>query len=337
MSISVLARARAGEENAFRQLTDPHRRELQVHCYRMLGSVHDAEDALQETLVSAWRGLERFEERASLRAWLYRIATNRCLNALRERRPAREEASPGLPFAPPEPTRHGEVTWLEPYPDDWLDELPRDTPGPESRYETKEAVGLAFIIALQRLPARQRAVLVLRDVLGFRASEVAEILQSSEATVNSALQRARSALEARLPPALDRAPAPGSKRERELADSFAAAFERGDVERVVSLLTDDAWVAMPPEPYEYQGREKIAEFLYHAGAAARVGREARLMPIRLNGQPGFAHYLREPDQSTGSLSGLLALVLEDDRIAMLTRFGSTRLPPGLPVPRAVAW
>ena len=233
----MLARARAGDEDAFRALTDPHRRELQLHCYRILGSVHDAEDALQETLVSAWRGLDRFEERASLRAWLYRIATNRCLNVLRDsaRRPHGRPATGGLPFDPPPPTRMGEVLWLEPYPDVLLDALPDAAPGPEARYETREAVGLAFVTALQRLPPRQRAVLVLRDVLGFRAAEVADMLDTSEATVNSALQRARAALEARLPPARERAPAPDSPAERALAGSFADAFEAGDVDRVVAL------------------------------------------------------------------------------------------------------
>src|SRR4051812_33940718 len=273
MTEPTLARARAGDQAAFAALTDPYRRELQLHCYRMLGSLQDAEDALQETLVSAWRGLDRFEARASLRAWLYRIATNRCLNLLRDsaRRP---QGPTPLPFEPPPPTRMGELPWLQPYPDVLLDE----SPGPEARYETREAVGLAYITALQRLPERQRAVLVLRDALGFSAAEVAGMLDTSEPSVNSALQRARAALEARMAPR-ERAPAPGSARERELVSGFADAFEAGDIERVVALLTDDAWVTMPPEPHEYQGREAIADFLHHASArVAGRGRRTILVP-----------------------------------------------------------
>ncbi len=190
MTQSTLSRAREGDEHAFRDLTAPYRRELQVHCYRLLGSLQDAEDALQETLVSAWRGLDGFEGRASLRSWLYRIATNRCLNMLRD--DTRRPQPGGLPFEPPPPTRLSELSWLQPYPDQLLEGLPDTAPGPEARYEITESVGLAFITALQRLSPRQRTVLVLRDVLGFRAAEVAETLDASEATVNSALQRARS-------------------------------------------------------------------------------------------------------------------------------------------------
>jgi RNA polymerase sigma-70 factor (TIGR02960 family) len=189
---TALVRARAGDGEAFRELTEPYRRELQLHCYRILGSVQDAEDVLQETLLAAWRGLGRFEERASVRAWLYRIATNRCLNALRDtgRRPQRVRLPP---FEAPEPTRRTEPTWYEPYPDALLEDLPDTAPGPEARYETRESLALAFVAGLQRLPPRQRAVLVLRDVLGFRAAEAAGMLDSSEVAVNSALQRAGGA------------------------------------------------------------------------------------------------------------------------------------------------
>ena len=325
MTELALTRARAGDEQAFRELTEPYRRELTMHCYRMLGSLQDAEDALQETLVSAWRGLERFEERASVRSWLYRIATNRCLNMLRDssRRPRSEPH--GLPFEPPPPTRLGELTWLEPFPDALLEQVPDAAPGPDARYEAREGIGLAFITALQRLPERQRAVLVLRDVLGFRASEAAEILDTSEATVNSALQRARAALEARLPPARERAPAPGSQRERELAASFADAFEEGDMDRVVELLTDDAWVTMPPEPFEYQGRAAVAAFLHHARARRQDGIDTRLVPTRANGQPAFGHY--QADRATGTAvgTGVLVLTLQGDRIAAITRFGGAHL------------
>jgi RNA polymerase sigma-70 factor (TIGR02960 family) len=328
---SMLTLARAGDEQAFRELTDRYRRELLLHCYRMLGSAQDAEDALQETLVSAWRGLNGFEGRASVRAWLYRIATNRCLNIVRDR-DRRPRSAEQLPFEPPPPTRLGEVTWLEPYPDQLLESLPDAAPGPEARYEMREAVGLAFITALQRLPVRQRTVLVLRDVLGFRAAEVANMLGASEATVNSALQRARSALDARLGHARARAPAPQSAAERELAESFADAFEEGDMDRVVSMLTDDAWVTMPPEPFEYQGREKIAEFLRHVNTRRLPGRTTRLVPTRANGQPAFGHYIQEPGAAVAYGTGLLVLTLEGERIAAITRFGGPDLLPmfGLP-------
>ena len=182
MSYSALSRARAGDEHAFAALTDPYRRELQLHCYRILGGVQDAEDALQETLLSAWRALESFEERSSLRAWLYRIATNRCLNMLRDsaKRPADGAGAQTRPLAAPEPTRYGEALWLEPYPDELLEGLPDAAPGPDARYETREAVTLAFLTALHRLPPRQRATLVLRDVLGYSAVEVADMLGTSD-------------------------------------------------------------------------------------------------------------------------------------------------------------
>ena len=210
---AIVERARAGDEQAFKQLVEPHRRELQLHCYRILGSLHDAEDAVQEALVSAWRGLDHFERRASMRTWLYRIATNRCLNMLRDsgRRP---RAATGLPFEPPPPTRMSDLTYLEPYPDAWLEALPDAAPGPEAQYEEREAVGLAFITGLQRLPPVQRATLVLRDVLGFRASEAAEMLETTEPAVNSALQRARAALEGGRSPGRERAPAPESPGAR---------------------------------------------------------------------------------------------------------------------------
>jgi RNA polymerase sigma-70 factor (TIGR02960 family) len=334
MTDSMVTLARSGDGRAFQALTDPYRRELQLHCYRMLRSLQDAEDALQETLMSAWRGFDGFQQRASVRAWLYRIATNRCLNMLRERA-RRPLTTSGLPFRPPPPTRLGEVTWLEPYPDDLLECLPDAAPGPEGRYETRESVGLAFISALQRLPARQRSVLVLRDVLGFRAAEVADMLDASEATVNSALQRARSALEARLGPPRVRAPAPHSPRERRLAESFADAFEQGDMDRVVSLLTDDATVTMPPEPFEYQGRETIASFLHHVAAMRSPGRITKLVPTRANGQPAFGHYIKEPGAAAPRGTGLFVLTIEGDRIAAITRFGGQDLLPRFGLPPAL--
>jgi RNA polymerase sigma-70 factor (TIGR02960 family) len=336
MTEQALDRARGGDEAAFRALTDPYRRELHVHCYRILGSVQDAEDAMQETLLAAWRGLDRFEERASLRAWLYRIATNRCLNALRDsaRRPQRAGSS--LPFEPPEPTRLAEPLWLEPYPDALLEDLPDAAPGPEARYETKEAVALAFVSGLQQMAPRQRAVLVLRDVLGFGAAEVAEMLDGSEASVNSALQRARATLDARLPADRTRAPLPRSARERDLVARFAAAFEADDVDGVIALLTDDAWVTMPPEPYEYHGAEAIGRFLRDR-VVSRAGRGVRLVPTRANGQPAFGHYMEDPHAPIGRSAGVLVLTLEGDRIAAITRFGGSGVMAQFGLPRSVPW
>jgi RNA polymerase sigma-70 factor (ECF subfamily) len=322
----ALTRARAGDEDAFRALTDPYRRELHLHCYRILGSVQDAEDVLQETMLAAWRGLDGFEERASLRAWLYRIATNRCLNMLRDEARRPREA-PGLPFEAPPPTRLAEPLWLEPYPDSLL---------PETRYETKEAVALAYVIALQRLAPRQRAVLVLRDVLGFRAAEVAGMLETTEVSVTSALQRARAALEERLPADRERAPLPRSARERELVGRFADAFEHDDVERVIELLTADASVTMPPEPEEYQGHAAIAAFLRDR-VAGRAGRGVRLVPTRANGQPAFGHYLQDPHAPVARNMGLLVLTLEGDRIAAITRFHDGGVLPHFGLPRTLPW
>jgi RNA polymerase sigma-70 factor (ECF subfamily) len=316
------------DERTFSELVETYRRELQLHCYRMLGSLQDAEDAAQETLVSAWRGISGFQEKASLRTWLYRIATNRCLNMIRDRG---RRPSPGLPFVPPPPTRMEEVTWLEPYPDELL---PDTEPEPASRYELKEAVGLAFITALQRLPVTQRTVLVLRDVLGFRSAEVADMLDTTEATVNSALQRARSGLTARTPAARERAQLPDSPEERKLAEEFADAFELGDMDRVVSLLSEDAWVTMPPEPLEYQGHVAIREFLAHGQAFRPPGARVRLVPTRANAAPAFGHYQeQEAGSDTARGLGVFALVLEGGRITRLTRFGIPELLPrfGLPL------
>ena len=290
MTTSTLTRARAGDEQAFRDLTDAHRRELQVHCYRMLGSVQDAEDALQETLLSAWRGLDGFEERSSLRAWLYTIATNRCLNALRDgaRRPQAQRAvCRSNPRSPPATAR---CCGSSPTRTRCSRACPTPPPAPMPATRRVEAVALAFVTALQRLPPRQRAALVLRDVLGYRASEVAAILDTTEASVNSALQRARATLDAQTPPVRERAPLPRSAAERELVGRFADAFENGSVEQLVALLTDDAWVTMPPEPFEYQGPAAIAEFFTHA-FAARGDRHDRLVATRANGQPAFGHYI----------------------------------------------
>jgi RNA polymerase sigma-70 factor (ECF subfamily) len=330
----ALGRARAGDEDAFRELIAPYRAEVQLHCYRILGSVQDAEDAVQEALLAAWRGLPGFEERASLRAWLYRIATNRCLNVLRDRG-RRPQEVPSM-AEPPRPTRRVEPTWIEPYPDVLLEGLADTAPGPEARYETREAVGLAFVAALQHLPPRQRAALVLRDVLGFRAAEVADMLDSSEASVKGALQRARAMLEQRLPAGgRERAPLPRSARERELVGLIAAAVEHGDIEAALSLLTDDARLTMPPQPLEFQGREAIAAFLYHR--AELRGTPLRVVPTRANTQPAFGCYLPDVHAPIARPYGLIVLTLEGDAIAAITWFADTAvfrhfgLPRTLPV------
>jgi RNA polymerase sigma-70 factor (ECF subfamily) len=332
VSETALDRARAGDENAFRELVEPYRRELQLHCYRILGSLQDAEDQLQETLLAAWRGLDSFEERASLRAWLYRIATNRCLNALRDRKRRPQEVARMV--EPPEPTRMAEPSWLEPYPDVLLEGLADVAPGPDARYETRESVGLAFVAALQHLPPRQRAALVLRDVLGFHTDEVARMLDSSEASVKGALQRARATIGDRMPARdRERAPAALSARERELVGLFAGAVERGDTDAVVSLLTDDAWLTMPPLPYEYQGGHAIGTFL--RDREARRGAHLRLVPTRANGQPAFGCYLPDAQAAIARAYGLFVLTLDGDRISAITWFFDRSLFPHFGLPRTL--
>jgi RNA polymerase sigma-70 factor (ECF subfamily) len=330
MTEATLSRARGGDEQAFRELTEPYRRELQLHCYRILGSVQDAEDLLQETMLAAWTGLEKFEGRSSLRAWLYRIATNRCLNALRDSRRRPLDVRSDLP----RPTRMTEPLWLEPYPDALIEGIADEAPSPEARYEAKESIALAFVTGLQHLAPRQRAVLVLRDVLGFQASEVAEMLDTGEASVNSALQRARATLEARIPPSRERAPVPHSSRERELLGRFVEAFEKSDVDGLVALLTDDALLTMPPQPLEYQGHRAVAEFLADRFATHR-GRRIWMVPTRANGQPAFGHYIEDTHAPIGRFFGVIVLTLEGDRIAGLTRFGDTAILPCFGLPRTL--
>jgi RNA polymerase sigma-70 factor (TIGR02960 family) len=325
----TLSRARAGDEDAFRKLTDPYQRELHLHIYRIVGSTQDAEDLLQETLLAAWRGLEQFEGRASLRAWLYRIATNRSLDALRasRRRPEEQRVT-----QMPEPTRWNEPVWLEPYPDVLLEGIPDEVPGPEARYETREAIALAFIVGLQHLPPQQRAVLVLRDVLGYRAGEVAEMLETSEASVNSLLRRARAAFESRLPATgRDRAPLPESQLERDVVGHFAEAVESGDVDAMVTLLTDDAWLTMPPLPHAYQGRGAIGAFL--RGAEDRRGAPMRLVATRANGQPAFGCYLSAPETDVARAFSLFVLTLEGEHISAITWFADSSVFPRFGLPR----
>ena len=322
VSDTTLSRARLGDDDAFRTLTDPYRRQLQVHCYRMLGSVHDAEDVVQETLLAAWRGLEGYTERDSLRAWLYRIATNRCLNVLRDKRRRPHEVLELLSEAP-EPTRRGEPLWLDPYPDALLEGIAEGSLGPEARYVTNEAVSLAFLAALQRLPARQRAVLVLRDVLGFHAAEVAEMLESSEVSVNSAVQRARTTLDARAPLDRETSRLPRSPGERELVARFAAAVESGDVDGIVSLLTADARLTMPPLALEYEGHAAIGAFLRWREEVH--GTPLRVLPTQANFQPAFGCYLPDTGNGIARPRGLFVLTLDAVAVAAITWFADTAL------------
>ena len=318
----------AGDERAFGQLVEPYQRELQVHCYRILGSAQDAEDAVQETLLAAWRGLRGFEQRSSLRTWLYRIATSRCLNALRSAGRRAPMNWPRHDVDPPEPTRLGEVVWLEPYPDLLLRDLPDDAPGPQARYEAREAISLAFITALQLLPPRQRAALILRDVLDFHVSEAAEILQASEQSVSSALKRARATLARQLPPQGQPPPPPHSAVEQQLVARLTRAFEAADVDGIVALLTEDAWLTMPPVPLEYQGCELAARFF---SLAFRPGRRYRLVATRANGQPAFGVYVRDPHGAVLHANGLIVLTLRGDQISVITRFDNSVIPRfGLP-------
>ena len=324
MTTDLIARARAGDGEAFRELTEPYRRELQVYCYRMLGSLQDAEDALQDTLLGAWQGLDGFEGRASIRTWLYRIATNRCLNARRSasRRPAKEWDI--AEYQPPEPTRFGEIVWLEPFPDSLLEGV-MDVPlGPEARYEQAESISLAFVTALQILPPRQLAVLVLRDVLGFHANEVADMLDATTDSVNSLLKRARANLQRRLSTGADReaAPAPDSPSERATVAEFVRAYESGDLDALVALLTDDVFLSMPPLPLEYEGLDVVTRFY---ASMIGSGRRFDLVPTRANGQPAFGAYLRASNGIRHG-TGLLVLTLTGDRICSVTRFDTSVLP-----------
>jgi RNA polymerase sigma-70 factor (TIGR02960 family) len=332
-----LSRARSGDHAAFERLVEPYRRELQVHCYRILGSVQDAEDILQETLMAAWRGLEDFAGRASLRTWLYRIATNASLGVLRRARPARElPPPPEPPGAFPAATgTMSEPVWLEPYPDAWLDDLPDSLPGPEARYDSREAIELAFVVALQQLSPRERAAVVLKDVLGFRAAETAELFDTTEASVNSALQRARDKLERC---SGDRPgghpPPPGSAEERDLVGRFADAFESGDVGAVVALLSEDARLTMPPESMEYVGQPAIHRFFSTVPANGELDR-LKLVATRANGQPAFGCYLRTHEGPLRAY-GLMVLTLSGDRVVAITGFPDTSVFASFGLPRTLS-
>jgi RNA polymerase sigma-70 factor (ECF subfamily) len=326
MTADLVDRALGGDSDAFRELTGPYRRELQVHCYRMLGSVQDAEDALQDTLVAAWQGLEGFEGRASMRTWLYRIATNQCLSTRRAatRRPVKEVDISVLEL--PEPTHIGEIAWLEPFPDS----LMAGALNPATQYEQTEAISLAFVTALQLLPARQRAVLILREVLGYHADEVAEMLNATVESVNSALKRARAALHRHRATADTPPPAPNSPAEQALVARFVSAYQSGDVDGLVALLTADVRISMPPIPLEYHGRDAVA--LFYANVFR--SRSYKLVPTRANGQPAFGAYLRTGDSAVWHAAGLLVLSLSGEQVCALTRFDNDVMP-GFGLPRSL--
>ena len=313
-------------EQEFRRLVEAHRAELRVHCYRMLGSFTDAEDMLQETLLAAWRGLAGFQERSSFRSWLYRIATNQCLNA-RRAAGRRVPPEPVPPFQPPEPTRRGEITWLQPYPDQLLESIADVAPGPHARYEASEAIELAFIAGLQRMPPRQAATLVLRDVLGFASGEVADLLSTSQTAVKGTLQRARAALKRdRGEAGHGRPPRPGAAEERALARRFADAYVAADINALVALLTNDAWLSMPPAPHQYHGTAAIRSFL-RASFGFRGDRRMHLVPIRANTQPALAGYLSDPARPAATPAGLFVLTMSGRKIQAITRFHLNQLYP----------
>src|SRR6266516_6649325 len=330
----LLNAAQTGDRGAFGQLVAPYRRELQAHCYRMLGSYADAEDALQDTLLRAWRALARFEGRSSLRSWLYRIATNTCLRAI-ERRPKRVLPIDYAPAADPhdglaDPT--SELTWLEPYPDV---KLGLGGPaGPEARYEQREAVELAFIAALQHLPARQRAVLILRDVLGFSARETADVLETTPVSIDSALQRAHKTVDDRLPSHSQQQSLRllGDEQLGELVERYITAWEQNDVDAVVSMLAEDARIVMPPLPSWYSGRDQVAAFLRHY--PLNGVRRWTMVATSANGQPAFATY--EWNEQTGAFTphSISVLTLRGGQIEEIMAFLDPKLlaPFGLPLP-----
>jgi RNA polymerase sigma-70 factor (ECF subfamily) len=328
----LLAAASAGDEGAFREIVEAHRGELHAHCYRMLGSLHDAEDALQEALLRAWRALPEFGGRSSLRTWLYRIATNVCLDAI-ARRPKRV-----LPvdYGPQSSATEGagepllESVWIEPYPDERLD-VADGYASPEARYEQREAVELAFIAALQLLPASQRAVLILREVLGFSAREVSEALDTTVASVNSALQRARKTVEERLPERSQQETlrSLGDDRVRELVDAYVDAWSRGDVDAVKALLAEDAVFSMPPWAAWWRGRDTIAAF---AEDAKEICATARSLPVRVNGQQAVAYYAEDAETGRHLPLAIDVFTLEGDTIKEITAYVLPEIFPRLGLP-----
>jgi RNA polymerase sigma-70 factor (ECF subfamily) len=325
----LLGPAKKGDRDAFQQLAEPYRRELRLHCYRMLGSLHDAEDLVQETFLRAWRGLNGFEGRASFRGWLYRIATNACLNAIASRINGRRVLPEmhGPPSdQPPDGEPATEIAWLEPYPDTALEGIADTAPSPEARYEMREAVQLAFVATIQHLPPRQRAILLLRDVLGWTASETAALLDVSVASVNSALQRARTTLAKGFPTGRPSGnPAPDD-RQRASLERYVQAWEGADLDAFAALLKEDAILSMPPWRQWYRGRKAIRAFLAWAWDWELPGiGSSRLVPIAANRQPAFALYRSAQDDPERRAHGIELLTLQDDAIAVLTVFRDPRL------------
>jgi RNA polymerase sigma-70 factor (ECF subfamily) len=325
----LLAAVRAGNQDAFASLIAPYRAELHAHCYRMLGSLHDAEDALQDAMLRAWRGVRRFEGRSSLRSWLYKIATNTCLDTI-ARRPKRVLP---LDYSAAHDPHDGvgepviESVWVEPYPD--------QEPGlidgyaaPEARYELRESVELAFVAAMQHLPARQRAVLILREVLGYSARETADSLETSVASVNSALQRARSTVDEKLPEQSQQATlrSLGDQKLQQIVERYMDAMGRGDVEQVVSMLTEDAAWSMPPLASWFRGRDALRVFL-RKGPLSGAWRWRRL-PARANGQLAVAAYTWREDEAAFRPFALDVLTLDGDRISDVTAFLLRSSEPG---------
>jgi RNA polymerase sigma-70 factor, ECF subfamily len=334
----LLDAARSGDEDAFRQIVEARRPELHAHCYRMLGSLQDAEDALQDTLLRAWRGLSGFAGRSSVRTWLYRIATHVCLDVI-ARRPKRvlpadygPASEPGVDVGEP----LVESVWLEPYPDESIG-LDDGYAAPEARYEQLEAVELAFVAALQHLPATQRAVLILREVLGFSASEVAESLETTVASVNSALQRARRAVDKRLPERSQQATvrSVGDGRVRELVDAYVEAWSRGDVNAVRALLAEDAIFSMPPWSSWWRGRETIAGF---AKDAAEFCAKSLTVPVQANGQPAVAYYHLDANTGRYLPAAIDLITFDGELITDITAFVTSEAFPrfGLPAELACA-
>jgi RNA polymerase sigma-70 factor, ECF subfamily len=319
----LLAAARRGDEDAYRRLVEPHRRELHAHCYRMLGSVHDADDAVQDAMLRAWRGLHGFEGRSTTRSWLYKVTTNACLTAI-ERRPRRTLPLDASPTGDPEGAPLAETVWLEPYPDEAVGAA---AAVPHARYDQREGLELALVAALQHLPANQRAALILREVLGFSAREVADLLDTSVPAVNSALQRARKAVDERLPDASQQATLRrlGDERLREIVETYVDAWERGDVDAVAAMLAEDATLTMPPMATWYRGVGDVLVFLTEWAFSGRVynaegDRRVRVIPTRANGQPAFGTYSWDRDRGTHLPTVLQVLTLRGGRIEEITGF-----------------
>jgi RNA polymerase sigma-70 factor, ECF subfamily len=334
----LLHATRSGDENAFRRLVEPHRANLLAHCYRMLGSLHDAEDALQEALLRAWRGLERFDDRRPLRPWLYKIATNTCLDGI-ARRPKRIlPMDYGLPPNSDEEVESVplvESAWLEPFPDEQLG-IEAGYAAPEARYEQREAVELAFIAALQHLPAQQRAVLILRDVLGYSAHEVSELLDKTVASINSALQRARKVVDESLPPLSQQTTlrALGDKRIHDLVRDYVDAWERADVEALKAMLAEDVVMAMPPYPYWWQGRDALIAAVTHPESP--FYEPWRYLPVRANGQLAFAGYQWDAGKQLFVAHALEVIVLEGEQVKESVGFATPEIFTAFGLPRELS-